>query len=40
MKEDDLKNRTKKFALRIIKLAESLPDTSTAKVIKYQLVKS
>lgn len=40
MKEDDLKNRTKKFALRIIKLAESLPDNPVSRVIKYQLVKS
>lgn len=39
MNESDLKNRTKKFALRIIKLAKSLPDTSVAKDIKYQLVK-
>lgn len=40
MIEDDLKKRTKKFALRIIKLVESLPDTPIARVIKYQLVKS
>jgi four helix bundle protein len=40
MNEDDLKNRTKKFALRIIKLVETLPNTFLAKHIGGQLVRS
>lgn len=36
----DLKHRTKKFALRIIKLVESLPKTQTARVIGGQLLRS
>ena len=39
MSNDDLKNRTKKFALRIIKLVESLPNTPTARVIGGQLLR-
>ena len=38
--ERDLKKRTKKFALRAIKLVESLPKTQTAKVIGNQLLRS
>ena len=38
--ERDLKKRTKQFALRIIKLVESLPKTHTAKVIGNQLLRS
>jgi len=40
MKKEDLSERTKKFALRIIKLVASLPDTPEAKVIGYQIMKS
>ncbi len=38
--ERDLKKRTKQFALRVIKLVESLPKTQTAKVIGDQLIRS
>lgn len=39
-KHDNLKDRTKKFALRIIRLVESLPKAVTAKTIGGQLVRS
>jgi four helix bundle protein len=35
-----LENRTKKFAITIIKLSASLPNTSEGKVIKNQITKS
>ena len=38
--ERDLKKRTKRFALRAIKLVESLPRTQTARVIGDQLLRS
>jgi four helix bundle protein len=38
--ERDLKRRTKKFALRIVKLVESLPATASSKVIGNQLLRS
>ena len=40
MTTDELKTRTKSFALRIIKLVEALPPTRTADVIGKQLAKS
>ena len=40
MKEDELKQRTKQFGLRIIKLVESLPNSSTARTIGHQLLRS
>ncbi|MDO9578563.1 MAG: four helix bundle protein [Candidatus Cloacimonadales bacterium] len=40
MDSDDLKKRTKQFALQIIKLVETLPKTNTGRVIGYQLVKA
>ena len=40
MNENDLKKRTKKFALRVIHLVESLPRTRTADVIGRQLLRS
>jgi four helix bundle protein len=40
MNADDLKSRTKAFALRVLKLAASLPPTVEGKVIKNQLVKA
>ena len=40
MKEFDLKVRTKKFALRIIKLFTSLPKTTEAQVIGKQVLRS
>jgi four helix bundle protein len=36
---DDLKRRTKAFALRVIKLVEALPKTRTADVIGRQLLR-
>ena len=35
-----LENRTKNFAICIIKLSASLPNTPESKVIKYQIAKS
>lgn len=40
MNAEELQNRTKRFALRIIKLIQSLPKTPEAKLIGYQLLKS
>ena len=40
MKETDLKKRTKLFALRVIKLVESLPKIKTGEVIGKQLLRS
>ena len=39
-KEKDLKVRTKKFALRIIKIYSSLPKTKEAKVLGSQVLRS
>jgi four helix bundle protein len=36
---DDLRTRTRGFALRVIRLAESLPDTPTARVIRNQILR-
>lgn len=38
--KDALKNRTKAFALRIINLVESLPNTKTGDVIGRQVIRS
>jgi four helix bundle protein len=40
MKEFDLKQRTKNFALRIIKLFSSLPKSPEAQVIGKQILRS
>ncbi len=40
MNAEDLKKRLKVFALRIIKLAESLPNSLTGKVIGNQIIRS
>ena len=40
MKHDNLKERTKRFALRIIRLVEALPKGKTADVIGRQLLRS
>jgi len=40
LSKDDLKNRTKKFALRIIKPGSSLPNTLEARLIGRELLKS
>jgi four helix bundle protein len=37
---DDLKRRTKKFALDIIKLVEGLPDDRTGKILGGQLLRA
>lgn len=39
-KNDQLKRRTKEFALRIIKLVDSLPNTLAARTIGGQLIRS
>ena len=40
MKHDNLKERTKNIALRIIRLVEALPKSKTADVIGRQLLRS
>lgn len=40
MTSEKMKARTKQFALRVIKLVESLPDTKTSIVIGKQLLRS
>lgn len=40
MNEDDLKYRSKLFALRVIKLSENLPRTPTGKVIANQILRA
>lgn len=40
MDADELKRRTKTFALRIVRLVESLPNTLSAKVIGNQLLRA
>ncbi len=40
MNSDELKARTKVFALRVIKLVESLPKTTTGRTIGNQLIRS
>ena len=40
MNEEELKRRTKQFGLRIIRLVESLSNTSTARTIGNQLLRS
>ncbi len=40
MNKDDLKQRTKKFALDVIKFVESLPKGKTAEIIGRQLLRS
>ena len=39
MNKDDLKQRTKKFALRVMKLVEALPKTASGRAIGNQLVR-
>jgi four helix bundle protein len=39
MTKEEMKNRTKKFALRIIKLVEALPKTKTGDVVGKQLLR-
>lgn len=40
MDEREFKDRTKKFALRVIKMVESLPSERTADVLGKQLLRS
>ncbi|MGI8838489.1 MAG: four helix bundle protein [Pyrinomonadaceae bacterium] len=40
MKADDLKKRTKQFALRILKLVAALPNTVEGRAIGGQLVRA
>ncbi len=40
MHQDDLKKRLKKFALRIIKLSENLPNNITGNTIAKQIIRS
>lgn len=40
MNENELLQRTKKFALRIMKLVDALPNTTAARAIGNQLVRS
>jgi four helix bundle protein len=39
MNPDEMKARTRALALRIIRVAESLPETPTAKVIRSQMIR-
>jgi four helix bundle protein len=39
MKPDEMKARTRAFALRVIRLAESFPNTPTANVIRNQMLR-
>jgi four helix bundle protein len=40
MNSDELKKRTKQFALRVIKLVDALPRTTTGRAIGGQLIRS
>ena len=40
MTQQEMKERTKRFALRIIKLVDALPTTTSAQVIGKQLIRS
>ncbi len=40
MNADEFKNRTKKFALRVIRLVEALPRTRASHAIASQLIRS
>ena len=40
MNEEDLKNRTKEFALRILNLIDALPNTPAGRTVANQLARS
>jgi four helix bundle protein len=40
MKKEELKDRTKKFAIQIIKLVNELPDTRAGRTIGNQIIRS
>jgi four helix bundle protein len=39
MNPEEMRIRTRTFALRVIRLAESLPETPTARVIRNQMIR-
>jgi four helix bundle protein len=39
MAADELRDRTKGFALRVIRLAEALPKTPVARIIRDQVLR-
>src|SRR5437879_4650808 len=39
-KYDDLKQRTRKFALDVIRLVETLPNDDTSRILRRQLIDS
>jgi len=40
MNQDELKTRTQKFALRVLKLTAALPGTDEARVVRNQLARA
>jgi four helix bundle protein len=40
MKNENLRQRTKQFALRIIRMVENLPETKSSKIIGNQVLRS
>lgn len=40
MKHDNLRNRTKQFALDVINFCESLPNDETSRILRRQLLRS
>ncbi len=40
MTKEELKNRTKKFAVRVFKLVNTLPGSKATDVVSYQLLKA
>jgi len=40
MTKDELKRRTKRFALEIIKLVDELPNTTVGRTIGNQIIRS
>lgn len=40
MKKEDLKNRTKAFAVRILKLADTLPNSVSGRTLANQIARS
>lgn len=39
-KQEELRDRTKKFAIRIVKLFKALPKTEEARIVGKQLLRS
>jgi four helix bundle protein len=39
MNPEEMRIRTRAFALRVIRLAESLPETPTARIIRNQMIR-